>query len=175
MGLFGSKPIYKCRILEKYKVDPEKEQCGLVGETVQYRIYRFKEDGISSTYLLRQEKSNPKKVVYLGQAKENMCICGNKLFAIDRINYTSRTNHPVYCIDVDTGESIELPVLSDKGCYFAMHWHCQDCVESISLRDDTIILAVTRYREKSHGEEELRYRAHIRYENGRFSKEYFRI
>lgn len=172
MGLFGSKPIYKCRILEKYKIDIEKENCDLVGETAQYRVYCFKADSTSSTYLLRQEKLNPKKVVYLGQAKNKMCVCGNKVYAINRINYTSRTTHPLYCIDIETGESRELPVLSDKGCYIAMHWHCQDCVESIALEDGAVVMDVTRYKENSHYEEELKYRVYIRYENGKYSKKY---
>ena len=34
MGLFGRKPIYKCKVLEKYKIDPyELSQCQVVGET----------------------------------------------------------------------------------------------------------------------------------------------
>ena len=34
MALFGKKPIYKCKILEKYKIDTyELSQCQMVGET----------------------------------------------------------------------------------------------------------------------------------------------
>lgn len=181
MGLFGNKPIYKYRVLDKYKVDIDKENEELrqanqneryiyVGETDVYRIYYFRGEIASNTYLLRQEKAQPKKVVYLGEAKDKMCICGNKLYIINRINYTSRTHHPLYCIDIDTGEKTELTVLSDKGCYIALHWHCQDCVEAISTVGNSVVLDVTRYKENSHYEEECKYRISVQYKDGQFTK-----
>ena len=173
MALFGKKPIYKCKSLEKYKIDTyELSQCQMVGETAAYNIYSYKADSTSSTYLLRQEKANLKKIVYLGQAKKNMCIYYDKIFAIDRINYTSRTYHPLYCTDIATGDKIELDVLSDKGCYIAMHWHCQDCVETMNICNDAVVLDVTRYKESSHYEEELKYRVYIRREGNSLTKEY---
>ena len=171
MGMFGRKPIYKCKILEKYKTtQSELSRCEKIGETPLFNIYNYR-DG-SSTYLLRQEKANHNKVVYLGQAKRNMCIYNDKIFAIDRINYNSRTYHPLYCTDILTGKISEFEVLSDKGCYIAMHWHCQDCVELMTLDDDTIILDVTRYKESSHYEEELKYRVYLRDNGGTLVKEY---
>ena len=173
MGLFGQKPIYKCKILERFKIDPYVlSQCPLVGETPIYRIYSYKADSTSSTYLLRQEKVNPKKTVYLGHAKRNMCIYYDKIFAIDRINYTSRTYHPLYCTDISTGDKHELDVLSDKGCYIAMHWHCQDCVEAMNVYDEAVVLDVTRYKESSHYEEEMKYQVIIRREENSLTKEY---
>ena len=180
MGLFSPKPIYKYKMLEKYKVDIEQEneefrrtdshhrlaRYKLIGETPLYHIYSFF-DG--DNYLLRQEKANPKKVVFFGNAKTNMCIYHNKLFAIDRMNNTSRTHHPLYCTDIVTGEISELSVLSDKGCYFAMHLHCQDLVESMSIKDDVLILEVTRYKENSHSDEEFKYRVCICYKDGKFT------
>ena len=101
-----------------------------------------------------------------------MCIYYDKIFAIDRINYTSRTYHPLYCTDIATGDKIELDVLSDKGCYIAMHWHCQDCVETMNICNDAVVLDVTRYKESSHYEEELKYRVYIRREGNSLTKEY---
>ncbi|MBO5214412.1 MAG: hypothetical protein J6B86_06550 [Clostridia bacterium] len=182
MGLFGPKPLYKYKPLEKYKVDIEKEndefqrtdkyhrlaKYKLVGETEKYRIYYFKGDNTSSTYLLRQDKHNTKKVVFLGNAKTNMCVFANKVFAIDRINYASRAYHPLYCIDIETCNCGEMDVLSNKGCYIAMHYHCQDCVESIETKDNSVIVQVTRYKEGSHYEEECKYQIVIRNENNEF-------
>ena len=54
VGLFSKKPIYKCKVLEKYKIDPyELSQYQVVGETATYRIYSYKADSTLSTYLLR--------------------------------------------------------------------------------------------------------------------------
>lgn len=185
MGLFSKKPIYKYKPLQKYKVDIEYEnevfkksdpwrrggKYKLLGETSKYRIYYFLEDSSSSTYLLRQDKDKTNKVVYLGRGKTNMCIFNNKLFAIDRINCTSRTYHPLYCTDVETGICTEINVLSDKGCYFAMHFHCQDCVDKISANDDTLIMQVTRYKESSHAEEEYKYQVCLKYDGNTLLKE----
>ena len=186
MGLFGKKPLYKYKPLEKYKVDIEKEneefrktdpyhrmvKYEVVGETSKYTIYCFKADATSEKYLLRQEKCKAKNVVFLGRAKTNMCIFNNKVFAINRINYTSRTYHPLYCIDIETGICREIEVLSNKACYIAMHYHCQDCVEQLMVNNEVLIMQVTRYKESSHCEEECKYQVLLQYRGDTLLKEY---
>lgn len=173
MGLFGQKPIYKYKTLERFRISTfELEKFKIIGETFEFKFYLYTTDSLSNKYILRQEKNNPKNVVYFGEAKGNMSIYHNKLFCINRINHNSRTNHPLYCIDIYTGIYTELNVLSNKGCYIAMHWHCQDCVESMSVINNSLILEVTRYKEESHYEEEMKYKILITGEGNLFTKEY---
>lgn len=171
MGIFGNKEIYKYRILERYKKGVD--GCTLVGETDEYRIYTLKHQTISNTYFLRQEKKNPKKVVYLGAAHKHIGVLNNKIFSINRMSLTGRSQHPLFCTDVETGEKEEMYVLSNKQCRIlvpgSLHFYCQDMVESISAIKDGLLIEVTRYKEDANYEAELTYHIEIRYDGKDFS------
>ena len=171
MGIFGNKEIYKYHILEKYNKGID--NCTLVGETDAYRIYTLKHQTLSNTYFLRQDKRNPKKVVYLGAAYTHIGVFHNKIFSINRMSLTGRSKHPLFCTDVETGERTELHVLSEKQCHVAvpgrLHFYCQDMVEEILVADDTLIIKVTRYKEDANYETERTYQIHIRYDGGTVS------
>ena len=171
MGIFGNKEIYKHKILEKYKNGVD--GCLYVGETDRYRIYTLKHQTLTNTYFLRQDKSNPKKVVYLGAAHKHIGVFQNKIFSIDRMSLTGRSKHPLFCTDVETGERTEMHVLSDKQCQISvpgrLHFYCQDMVESISVAEDTLKVEVTRYKEGANYEKECTYHIQIRHNGNTFS------
>lgn len=171
MGIFGNKEIYKYRILERYRKGID--GCTLVGETDKYRIYTLKHQTISNTYFLRQEKRNPKVVVYLGAAHKNIGILNDKIFSINRMSLTGRSQHPLFCTDVETGERTEIRVLSDKQCRIlvpgSLHFYCQDMVEAISASGDALMIEVSRYKEDANYEKECTYHIQIRQDEKRFS------
>ena len=199
MGLFGKKPMYKYKPLERVRIDIDKvnatfletnpqlssyeakEYCELVGETDNYRVYVYqrKMSGFDG-YFLRQDKTFPKKVTYLGSARKHCCVFHNKLFTINPFSLTHRVNHPLICKDINTGIQTEMKVLSDKGFREfignSMHLYCQDVVHSLKIEDDTMILEVYRYpadttltRETYH--EECIYHIHIKCAGEQFSVE----
>jgi hypothetical protein len=201
MGLFGKKPMYKYKPLERVRIDIDKvnttflttnpklssyeakEYCELVGETDNYRVYIYqrKVSGFDG-YFLRQEKASPKKVAYLGSARKHCCIFHDKLFTINSFSLTHRTYHPLICKDINTGVQTEMKILSDKGFRefigTSMHLYCQDVVHSLEVQNDTMILEVYRYpadstltKETYH--EESIYYIHIKYVNGQFVVERF--
>lgn len=195
MGLFGKKPIYRYKMFEKYKINIEqtnasfvssniklndydvKEYCKKIGETSKYNIYVYQQqvNGMGG-YLLRQEKAAPRKVVFMGQAKNKICVYQEKVFMIDRISRVGQTYHPLFCIDVENGNKTELDILSHKECYIvrsSFHIHSQDFVESITVDDGLMIMEVSRYKEKIDYEKDFTYHIQIRYVSGNFVPQYF--
>lgn len=197
MGLFGKKPMYKYKPLERVRINIDtvnskflssapklssyeaKEYCELIGETEKYRIYIYQRKVSGSDgYFLRQEKAAPSKVAYLGSARRHCCVFHDKLFTIDSFSPTHRVYHPLICKDINTGVQTEIKILSDKGFRefvgTSMHLYCQDVVHSISIQNDAMVLEVYRYpadsiltRETYH--EECVYSIHIKHDNGRFT------
>lgn len=196
MGLFQKKALYKYKPLERVRLDidkvnkqfaeanPEirsgdpKEYCEFIGETDSYCIYAYqrKASGLGG-YFLRQEKASPKKVAYLGTARKHCCVFHGKLFTIDSFSPIGNTKHPLICKDINTGVQTVMNILSDQGFYEfigpSMHFHCQDTIHSLSLRDDTMTLEVYRYPADSvlTGDtfhEECIYYIHIKYADGEF-------
>lgn len=172
MGLFSKKPIYRCELLERYRIDPVKDGCKLLGETEQHRIflYKYRSNGsVTGEHLLRQEKASPKKVVYLGRAKKHYCVFHNKVFMMDRTFPHINFLHPkLCCTDIITGHQTEIDILSKEttrefvaGMVYAL---CQDCVESMFLQDDKVVLEVKRSESTP-----FTFHIQIGYENGEFT------
>jgi len=166
MGLF-SKEIRDYKIMERYRksLDAFYE----FGETEKYRLLMDKK---LKQYILRQDKDNPKKVVYLGWMRGKYCIFHNRIFYINTISYTGIAENPLNYIDVETGNSGKMSVLSNKGFWLAMHWHCQDVVNEFYIKEDALVIDVTRYNENSHNEKEFTYTAYVTYNNGQFHTDY---
>ncbi len=196
MGLFGKKPMYKHKPLERVKINIEKvnttflatnpelkdyetkEYCELVGETNKYNIYVYqrKVSGFDG-YFLRQDKTSLKKVEYLGSARKHCCVFHDKVFTINSLSLTGRAYHPLICKDINTGEQNEMSVLSDKSYGLlvggSLHFYCQDAVHSLEVKDDTMILEVYRYPAdttltRETYKEEVIYFIHIKYIDGQF-------
>lgn len=166
MGMFGKKPIYEYKISARYPLDVEKfnikaaqsqsklSYCRLIGETAQYNIYLFKDCDISSfEYLLRQEKSSPKKIVYLGRAQEFNCVLENKVFLMDRTKAHINFLHPkLICMDIETGKRAAIDILSHEtvdlfivpsGMSYELS---QDCIKSMTIQNGRAVLEIARYK-----------------------------
>lgn len=165
MGLF-SKEIRDYKVMEKYK--KSLDAFFVFGETERYRLYLDKR---LKQYILRQDKQNPKNVVYLGWLRGQTCIFFDKIFYINQISYTGRVDNPLNYIDIETGNAGNMNVLSNKGAWFAMHWHCRDIVQKIYIQQNTLVIDVNRYKEDSHSEKECLYSIHITYDANRFNIE----
>lgn len=162
MGLF-KKELRDYKVMEKYRKGLD--DFYLFGETEKYNLYL--DNGLNQ-YIMRQEKANPKNVVKLGWLRGLVCVFHDRIFFINKRSYTGRSENPLNYIDIETGNSGTLSVLSNKGCWLAMHWHCQDTVNSLDIKDDKIVLEITRYKEDAHDEKELSYLVYISCEKGKF-------
>lgn len=162
MGLFH-KELSDYKVMEKYKKNLD--DFYVFGETEKYRLYLDKR---LNQYIMRQDKQNPKQVVKLGWLRGEKCVFHDRIFFINKWSYTGRSENPLNYIDVETGNSGTMSVLSNKGCWLAMHWHCQDTVNSLDIKDDKIVIDVTRYKENAHDEKALSYLVYISYEKGKF-------
>ena len=177
MALFGNKPIYKYRILERYRKSID--ECSVVGETGDYRVLTTKH-GYSSTHFLRQDKKNPKKVVYLGPAHDKICVYHDTIISINRRSTTNNTSHPFFLTNIATGERQKIKLLSDKACRITVndattirtHIYCQDMVESIKFEDGTAVAEVTRYVEDTYLKE-FTYYIRIGHNGTNFTRAYF--
>ena len=169
MGLFSKKPIYQYDILDRYNINIEKfnanasksfpqlDYCRLLGETNRYNIFVFRDTNIAihKKYLLRQDKAAPKKVVYLGEAQKFNCVFQNKIFLMDYTSGHIHYLHPnLICVDIETGKREAYDILSKRnicqlsagmGAYFS-----QDCIDSISVQENTLVLGIIRYEEGSY-------------------------
>lgn len=166
MGLFR-KNLSEYRVMEKYK--KRLDDFYIFGETEKYRLFLDKQ---FNQYILRQEKQNPKNVVTLGWLRGNVCVFHDRIFYINKWSYTGRSENPLNYIDIETGNAGSMSVLSNKGCWIAMHWHCQDNVNSFTIQGDKLVIEVTRYKENAHNEEEFSYSVHIKYADGQFQINY---
>lgn len=165
MGLF-SKELRDYKVMEKYKKGLD--EFFVFGETDRYRLYLDKR---LKQYILRQDKQNPKNVVYLGWLRGEICIFCNNIFYINKVSYTGRIDNPLNYIDIETGNAGSMNVLSNKGCWYAMHWHCQDIVKEINIQQNTLVININRYKEGAHDEKDCTYSIYITYDAGRFNVE----
>lgn len=166
MGLFR-KELSDYKVMEKYK--KSLDDFYIFGETEKYRLYL---DKPLNQYIMRQDKQNPKQVVYLGWLRGEKCVFHGRIFYINKWSYTGRSENPLNYIDVETGNAGHLSVLSNKGCWIAMHWHCQDNVNNFTIKDDKIVIEVTRYKADAHNEKEFSYVIYVTYDKGQFKIEH---
>ncbi len=166
MGLF-CKELGDYKVMGKYR--KSLDDFYVFGETEKYWLYL---DKSFNQYIMRQDKQNYKKVVYLGWLRGEKCVFHGKIFYINRWSYTGCSENPLNYIDVETGNSGHLSVLSNKGCWINMHLHCQDNVNNFTIKDDKIVIEVTRYKADAHNEEEFSYVIYVTYDRGEFKIEY---
>lgn len=165
MGLFSKKEPYQYKVLERYKIDIEKtnqlfqsgqtnteswkgrEFCELVAEDSQYRFYGYRtHSDHSGGYILRQEKQNPKKVVFFGDNKQMNCVFHGYLFQVNRSGELGRFG--ITGRNVNDGSLTQFNWLSDKAKYIVINgygrFYSQDSVKSVSVNNDKMIFKVSR-------------------------------
>ena len=140
------------RLMERYRGDID--GCSIVGETSEYTIYIKNDSIFSEGHFLRQEKSNPKKVVYLGEAHFNRVVLNNLIFSINHSGIRNSNINPLFITDINTGERSVLNILSDKtyreyvkGKCAKIYSICQDKVSRIRIENDSVVLDISRYNE----------------------------
>ena len=167
MGMIKRKEPYKCKILEKYKIDIEKtnqlykpgdsardniygrEYCELIAESNDYRFYSYRTctDG-SGGYVLRQEKKAPKNVVYFGGCKRFNCVFKGYLFQVSANDLLGI--FAVTARNVVTGEEKKFNWFGKKARYCVINGYgrffCQDTVKGVSVQDGKLIFEVSRVK-----------------------------
>lgn len=154
---FKPKEIYKYNILEKYKIDIDKENrsshnaCELVTKDDQYAFYRYKacSDG-SGGYILRQEINNPKKVVFFGESKIFNIVYKNHLFQVDKNGELGRFG--ITARNCSTGQLTKYGWIGQKAVYLVTpdgfgRFYSQDDVDDVYIKDDKLYFKC--YREQS--------------------------
>lgn len=70
--------------------------------------------------------------------RSEVCIFCDNIFYINKVSYTGRIDNPLNYIETGTAGSVN--VLSDKGCWYAMHWHCQDIVIKLNVQQEILVM-----------------------------------
>ena len=193
MGLFKQKPPYSCKILERYKIDIEKtnqfykegriteesfgkrEYCELVAESNDYRFYSYQtySDG-SGGYILRQEKSAPKKVVYFGECKKFNCVFKGVLFQVNAAGEIGRFG--ITGRNIIDGSLTRFKWLSEKSNMIVINgfgrMYSQDTVKAVRIENDKMIFDVSRCKSSSNEadpyDREAEYTLVVEYASGKF-------
>ena len=177
MSIFGNKPLYKYSILERYRKGLD--GCTPVGGNLVYCIYTIKYG--STTYLLRQKRSQPQNVVFLGSAYKHVVVSQNTIFTINPRSNTNQVQHPLFLIDIETGDRTTSNLLSDKmqrvelrrnDGVLSVHSYCQDVVDSLDVKNGDVILTVDRYRSDANNVKEFTYHIRLHYDGKRYVTEY---
>ena len=177
MNIFGNKPLYKYRILERYRKGVA--GCTPVGGNSFYCIYTIKYG--TTTYLLRQKRSQPQNVVFLGSAYKHVVVSQNTVFTINPRSNTNQIKHPLFLIDIETGSRTTCDILSSKmqrlellrpDGDLSIHSYCQDVVDSLTLECNDVVLTVDRYREDANNVIDYTYHIRLRYDGNRYVPEY---
>lgn len=190
MDLFNKKTISKCNILERYNIDIEqfvahttsnlsqKEYCRLLGETNKYNIYLFKDTTTSHEHLLRQDKHNLKRVVYLGRSQDFNCVFGNSIFLMYRTSAHILYAAPLLiCIDIETGKQTTYNILSKENIFQLIggmgYVISQDCVQAMWVQGENVVLEIKRYAQGKYESlfdvASFTYHMYIRQIAGQFS------
>ena len=148
---FKKKAIYKYNMLEKYKIDIESAKndgntvVEKIGESLNYIFYKFREKDatLSSYYILRQEKSNPKKVVYFGEYEDINCVFNEHLFLTRKSGELNRFDRFI-CLNVETGEKTIYKWKSPFGYMEVINgygrFYNQDSIEKIYVENNKMIM-----------------------------------
>ena len=190
------KEPYNCKILERYRINIEKtnqefensgaksilggrEYCELVAEDNKYRFYSYRtySDG-SGGYLLRQEKTSPRKIVFFGSCKIFNRIFKGHLFQVDSRGTSGFgvEDFGITARNIVTGAQYSFNWLSDKYIYskgLNGHAPSQDVVNSVIVDGDKLIFNVTRYKSDSEEHDEYdrntKYDLVVEFVNGKFN------
>lgn len=121
-----------------------------IAESHDYLFYSYHSDENKAwgTYLVRVTKRNPTEMVFFGEQEDWNCIFHEYLFSIDkRSGFFSDLS--LRQVDVDSGEESALDLFG-KGRVFeafgrdSVHEICQDKIQNMYVKDDVLVLEVSR-------------------------------
>lgn len=171
---FKKKAIYKYNILEKYKIDLEFAKndgntvVEKIGDSLNYTFYKFREKDatLSSYYILRQDKSNPKKVVYFGEYEDINCVFNEHLFLTRKSGELNRFDRFI-CLNVETGEKTIYKWKSPFGYMEVINgygrFYNQDSIEKIYVENNKMIIEVNRKKTTDKEAQEYEYNIDMKY------------
>lgn len=186
---FKKKSIYKYNMLEKYKINLELAKndgntvVEKIGESLNYNFYKFREKDatLSYFYILRQDKKNPKKVVYFGNYEDINCIYNEHLFLTRKSGELNRFDHFI-CLNVETGEKTTYRWKSPFGYMEVINgygrFYNQDSIEKIYVENNKMIMEVKRTKTPDKEAQEyeynidMNYKLTVEYINGEFVATY---
>lgn len=163
--------IYKCKILDRYKINIEKtnrlyleehstekefinrEYCEIIAESEDYNFYRYLtcSDCIGG-FILRQDKNKPKNVVYFGKNRAFNIVFHGYLFQVsyyDLSGFNSSDGMVITARNIVDGELISFNWLSDKYLLRKMikgHAPSQDTVNDVKIVGSKLVFEVTRQK-----------------------------
>lgn len=165
MALFKKKEVHKYKVMERYRIDISKtnrlynegkskegswgrrEFCHVIAEGQKYIFYGYRtfEDG-SGGYVLRQEKDNPRKIVFFGDCRLFNCVFHDYLFQVNREGEIGRFG--ITARHVASGNQIRYNWLSERANYIAINgygrFYSQDTVEDVYVKDGKLVFRVSR-------------------------------
>ena len=145
-------------------------------ENVQYFLYGVKRWEDTNYYLLRKDKNNKGRIVFLGSVIEPVCYCNGKIFWA--FPYAiSMHNHNMTMIDGITGEQQEIDFLGQEEVLGFDVKQCHDKIKTLSSNQNDIILRVLRRKTNDPTNmtnplnDDLFYNIVVNYQNGAFTRE----
>lgn len=184
MGLFSRyKDLHDYKILEVINV--KKTPIGINGasgakcrvlyedENVQVLSCEKERFQNKSHYLLRRDKNNKGKIVFLGETLDLVCYCNGKAFYVFP-HAIPMHNHTMTMIDCLTGERKEIDFLEKEEVLGFDPKLCRDVIKDISSSDNKISIFVIRNKiddpkySTNSLNEDLSYKIEVIYQNGLF-------
>ena len=168
----------KNRTGEDYEYYMQRDYCELILETEEFNFYTYMNYGDGGGgYILRQEKSKKKNIVFFGESQRLNCIFHNFLFQVSEdqaFKLGGITGRDIY-----TGELYNFDWLSKKTrmvyIHNVGHQYRQDYVDDIFVKDDDLIFNVTRKKSDSKYNQkddpfdiDTKYKIVVKFVNGCF-------
>jgi len=168
---FKKKAIYKYNILEKYKIDindADADTLEKMCENDNYNFYKFREKNatLSNLYILRQDKQNPKKVVFFGNYEEHSCIYKGHLFLAKSTGELNRFDH-ITCINVENGNIRNYRWKSKYGIMNIINgygrFYNQDKITNVYVKDDILVFDINRTKTNDKEAQDYEYNVDMDY------------
>ncbi len=165
--MFFSKKISKCKIMDKYKIDIDHllstndKSIELVGENDKYNFYVFKDS--YERYILRQNKSNKKEIVTLGDVGYNSIFCLWNDYFIMATGSKAELNvrDSFTFINYETGKRYYENLRSEYGnmIFINGYGRCynQDTVKKMYVKNGNLIIEFKRDKYEGNDAEEAHY------------------
>ena len=153
--------------------------CVEIGNNSDFVFYKYQPDAYwsSDEHILRQTKSEPKNIVYFGEAKTYNCIYHDFLFKINGHSITGSNEHQIFLTNVYSGDTYYVNFFATGQVRFPtpddIHFYCRDVVEEMYVtQDDHLIVEIKRYKDRGDyidpDSVEGYYKLHIDYVDGDF-------
>lgn len=161
--LFKTKKIYEYKPMEKVKIDIDaalnnpspknREYCKLFAETNEYNFYMYEAySDESGGYVLRQRKSKPKDIVFLGNHKQLACVFEDFLFQTEHTG--ERGRFYIQATNIENGVTEYYDWLGKGNHYITPggygRFYCQDIINEMYVENKKLIFNITRIKSNTN-------------------------